>query len=161
MPYRPGIISNGEDYVGELSAVRRRMLATTRSSEIAYTFEDEEELFACERGLSMEKAAENRLLDRRRAYTTFWGYHKAVEAEKHQSRCRVLCDKCGLCRGSHAVRFYCLCGEGKKFMSPYRVVFLNSIIREDWRTKIYHVGYGWEVKNPPDAGQPDWRRMNW
>lgn len=160
MAYK-GFISEGEDYVGQLSAVRRKMLATTASSEIIYNFEDEEELFACERGMQIEKSAEARLLSQRKSYMAFWGYRKAVEALNHEKHCKYTCDRCGLCRASHAVQFYCLCGEGKKFMSPYRVVFLNSIIREDWRTKIYHVGYGWEVKNPPSETQPDWRRMNW
>lgn len=164
MAYRPGIISNNEDYVGELKALRRRLLSKIRQP-VAYKYDSEEELIAESDNIDRIKYNEDILKARRLAYCLYWASEKAKERESHSLLPHwAPCPSCGLCQCRMALgsdRFRCLCPDGKKMLSPYRIVFLNSQIREYWRTTIYEIGRGPSPKNKVQSPSPDWKELSW
>ena len=164
MPYRPGIISAGEDYVGELKALRRKLIARNRQ-KIAHSYDSEEELIAESDYIDRIKYTEDRLKSQRMAYCLYWAHEKGLEIDLHRQKiCWNQCVTCGLCLdnvSSGLQRFRCLCSEGKKFLSPYRILFLNNSIRESWRTSIHEIGVGTIPRKEFKTRPADWQEFTW
>lgn len=165
MPFRKGIISSGEDYVGETAALNRR-LRKTKGARVPhlYDFESEEHLFHVESEVTRADETDNRILAARQKYTAFWGAVKRAEFHGSHDQCIPTNRRdwtCGLCRCGKGMSMTCRCDEGKKMLSPNRIVFVNSHIAWQSRNLIYEIGTGNFVPKAKPEIAPDWRVLDW
>jgi len=168
LPYRRGIISQGEDLVGETKALNRK-LRQTKGAKVPhlYDFESEEELFHVESELTKADWSDQVLISARVAYQKFWGKVKWAEFQKHldhDDRCIPTNMRewaCGLCRCGKGMTMFCRCDSGKKQMSPTRIVFVNS--HEAWfnRNLVYDLNLHVYVPKQNPEPAPDWRTLSW
>ncbi len=85
MPYRPGIISNGEDYVGETDALSRRLMQTKGAKfPVLYNFESEDELDEVESKMTKNDEDDSKIIAARRRYMAYWGAVKYQQDQGHQ-----------------------------------------------------------------------------
>lgn len=84
--------------------------------------------------------------DNLKAYIKFYALQRRDELERHRLRsCWVPCATCGNCQcqrtwpGDWA---RCICASGRKFLSPYRIVWLNNAVKNDYLSTIWKVGVG-------------------
>lgn len=158
----------GEDYIGETAALNKK-LRRTKGARVPHLmdFDSEEALFDYEEELQKNDSSDNRIIQARRRYMAYWGAVKREWADNHEPwNCSTYCQPtdrrgwaCYMCQCSGPFR--CICNEGKKRLSPQRIVFWNSRIASDYRNLIYVVGEGIYVpkKNPIPA--TDWREVSW
>lgn len=108
-----------------------------------------EDLSHMEAALSAEQrneAARNDKHQTLRNYIKFYALQRREELERHRLRsCWVPCLTCGNCQcgrtwPSEWAR--CRCAAGQKQLSPYRIVWLNNSIKNDYLGTIWKVGVG-------------------
>jgi len=167
MPFRPGIISSGEDYVGETAALNRK-LRKTKGARVPslYHFDSEEELFDTEGRIVQAQESDDNIIGQRRLYQQYWGAVKREWAYNHQPwECRSACiptDRREFsCGGCDHGPFHCLCNDGKKWLSHSRIVFWNSAIAWSYRNLVYVIGAGVYVPRANPEPAPDWRSLDW
>jgi hypothetical protein len=164
VPYRPGISSIGEDFVGETAALNKK-LRRTKGARVPTLnhFDSEDELFDYEQTLTRNDISDNAIIAARKRYQLFWGAVKREQLHDHDT-CVPTTQRdwsCGLCRCGQGMTIICRCDDGKKMLSPTRIVFWNSRIAWETRNLIYEVGTGIYVpKKNPDLA-PDWRVLDW
>ena len=149
--------------VGELKALRHRLLAQNKQ-KIAHHYDSEEELLAESDHIDRIKYNINRASARRMASCLYWAAEKGQEALAHNKLSCNLCDSCGLCNCGVTLfghRFRCLCSEGKKMLSPFRILFLSNGVREQWRTSIHEIGVGTIPRREFKSLSADWKELNW
>lgn len=158
-----------EHFVGETRALNKKLRQAIKKTkhEVAFEFNDEDELFAAEETLNKEFEKENELIANRIAYQMYWGNRKKEQVLAHIARgcynpCRPTSQRdwsCGLCKCGRG-EFKCLCDSGRKMLSPYKIVFINSAEAAFQRSKIWELGVGYVPKKTREIA-PDWRSVNW
>lgn len=167
MPYRPGIISSGEDYVGETAALNRK-LRKTKGARVPslYHFDSEEELFHVDKELETARDSDDIIINKRKRYQAYWGAVKRMEMLTHldhYEECVPTTQRdwsCGICRCGNS-KFKCLCDEGKKMLSPMRIAFQNSYIAWQVRNLVYDINSHQYLPKTTPIAAPDWRDLDW
>ena len=164
MPFRRGIVVAGEDFVGEeaaLGAQMRRRLP--KRPQILAHFDSEDDLFAREREINREIAGEKAKQNSLRAYLAYWRNKKVDEVQRHvQKGCYAPCSQCLFCSCQRMFlsQFRCRCSEGKKYISAWRIAFLNSAEKAFQTRHVWEVGVGYVPRQESVGKQRlDWRDM--
>ena len=120
-------------------------------------FDDPDHLYQAHADMlasEQEDRAKRRVL---REYIHFWASDKRRVIQDHKSDgCYVRCDLCLLCRACKNLggqRWRCMCDDGKKLLSPYRIVWLNASVKRHALTKVWSVGVGWVPRETEKYGQ--------
>jgi hypothetical protein len=138
-------IIRGTHFVGEVATTKAVPRQFKQDPMVFEDFSHAEETLAQYRRDDEHAVAER---DKLKQYLYFWAKVRRYENNTHEIIGGLSpCPSCGICRcGAEPSRFTCMCSEGKKMVSPYRIAFINSGEKTAWHTSIWEIGRGWTPK---------------